>query len=178
MPRPSSRELVLDAFEELLTGSAPTAVTLEAVARQAGVSKGGLLYHFASKEALRDALLDRFEQRNDEDIRQAQESECGLITYYLRTPLADVTEKSPYHQSLMAVLRLAVNEPPVREALGATMSAWHAALVEETGDDLTARLIALLGDGLYLHAVMGLDEGPLLDALPEVLSRLRQAGEK
>ena len=34
-------------------------LTLEAAARDAGVSKGGLLYHFASKEALLDALLRR-----------------------------------------------------------------------------------------------------------------------
>jgi AcrR family transcriptional regulator len=40
-------------------------MTLEAVAREAGVSKGGLLYHFPSKEALIGGmigrLIDRFE---------------------------------------------------------------------------------------------------------------------
>ncbi len=35
-------------------------VTLDAVARRAGVSKGGLLYHFASKTQLIQALLARY----------------------------------------------------------------------------------------------------------------------
>ena len=34
-------------------------LTLEAVAREAGVSKGGLLYHFPSKEALISGMIGR-----------------------------------------------------------------------------------------------------------------------
>jgi len=35
-------------------------LTLDAVAREAGVSKGGLLYHFPSKEALLSAMVESF----------------------------------------------------------------------------------------------------------------------
>ena len=45
------------------------ALTLDAVAAEAGVSKGGVLYHFASKRALIDGLIERwlddFEARLD-----------------------------------------------------------------------------------------------------------------
>jgi AcrR family transcriptional regulator len=50
---------ILDAAENLIIVRGVTALTLEAAAREAGVSKGGLLYHFASKEALLEALLGR-----------------------------------------------------------------------------------------------------------------------
>ncbi|MFM7414309.1 MAG: helix-turn-helix domain-containing protein, partial [Alphaproteobacteria bacterium] len=50
---------ILDAAENLIIARGVAAMTLEAVAREAGVSKGGLLYHFASKEALLEALLGR-----------------------------------------------------------------------------------------------------------------------
>ena len=43
-------------------------LTLEAAARGAGVSKGGLLYHFASKEALLAALLARLAEFVSQDF--------------------------------------------------------------------------------------------------------------
>ena len=58
---PHAREKVLDAFESLLIAEGERAATMDAIARAAGVSKGGLLYHFASKEALEAALLIRLE---------------------------------------------------------------------------------------------------------------------
>lgn len=47
-------------------------VTMDAVARRAGVSKGGLLYHFPSKTHLVRALLERY-------VKQASHSACGEI---------------------------------------------------------------------------------------------------
>ena len=60
--KPVAREAVLDAFESLLIEVGERAATLDAVARRAGVSKGGLLYHFPNKEALIAVLLDRLDE--------------------------------------------------------------------------------------------------------------------
>jgi AcrR family transcriptional regulator len=54
-----ARTRVLDAAEAIIQARGVAGLTLEAAARDAGVSKGGLLYHFASKEALLAALLAR-----------------------------------------------------------------------------------------------------------------------
>jgi len=59
-PSPDSPpERLLDAAERLVAEIGAAHLTLEAVARAAGVSKGGLLYHFPSKEALLQAMIDR-----------------------------------------------------------------------------------------------------------------------
>jgi AcrR family transcriptional regulator len=58
-PTHDARTRVLDAAEAIVMARGVGGLTLEAAARDAGVSKGGLLYHFASKEALLDALLRR-----------------------------------------------------------------------------------------------------------------------
>src|SRR6516164_1179812 len=59
-PSPDSPpERLLDADERLVSAVGAGHLTLEAVARAAGVSKGGLLYHFPSKEALLQAMIDR-----------------------------------------------------------------------------------------------------------------------
>ena len=50
---------LLDAAEALLSEQGGRGLTLSAVAERAGVSKGGLLYHFPSKEALVQGLVGR-----------------------------------------------------------------------------------------------------------------------
>ena len=61
--RPSSREGILDAAEAVVAADGAAHLTLDAVAERAGVSKGGLLYHFRSKEMLLEAMVDRHMQR-------------------------------------------------------------------------------------------------------------------
>jgi AcrR family transcriptional regulator len=65
-PPVSSREIILDAAEAVVLESGAGHMTLDAVAAKAGVSKGGLLYHFPAKEALLRAMLERFSKQIDE----------------------------------------------------------------------------------------------------------------
>lgn len=58
-PTLDARTRILDAAEDIVIARGVTGLTLEAAARAAGISKGGLLYHFASKEALLEAALRR-----------------------------------------------------------------------------------------------------------------------
>ena len=46
----ATRDTILSAAANLVLRKGASRMTLEAVAREAGVSKGGLLYHFPSKE--------------------------------------------------------------------------------------------------------------------------------
>ena len=48
---------VLRAAHRVVLRDGVSALTLEAVAREAGRSKGGLLYHFPTKEALIQGLI-------------------------------------------------------------------------------------------------------------------------
>ena len=53
-----TQQRLLDVAGELVTESGVMALTLEAVAKRAGVSKGGLLHHFPTKDALLIAVLE------------------------------------------------------------------------------------------------------------------------
>ena len=64
--------------------TAPQALTLDAVAAQAGVSKGGLLYHFRSKRELLDAMLDGFLEEFDREIAEAAEEGGSFAHGYVR----------------------------------------------------------------------------------------------
>ena len=53
------RHRILDAAERLILAEGVPGLTIAAAAAEAGLSKGGLLHHFGSKEALLAALMDR-----------------------------------------------------------------------------------------------------------------------
>jgi AcrR family transcriptional regulator len=57
--RPSHRRRVLDAATQVALREGPGAVTIDAVVTEAGMSRGGVLYHFPSKDALLQALVDQ-----------------------------------------------------------------------------------------------------------------------
>ncbi|MFW0792113.1 TetR/AcrR family transcriptional regulator [Gordonia sp. CPCC 205333] len=54
--RPSSANAILDAALDLLDGGGT--ISIESVANAAGLTKPGLMYHFGTKAALMDALVD------------------------------------------------------------------------------------------------------------------------
>ena len=59
MPRAARRDQLLDAAERVVRRDGVARLTLDAVAAEAGTSKGGLLYHFASRDALITAMVGR-----------------------------------------------------------------------------------------------------------------------
>ena len=67
MPRQKTidREKLLDLAEDIVRGQGAAALTIDALARAAGVTKGGIQYTFASKGALIEALCDRWFQSYD-----------------------------------------------------------------------------------------------------------------
>ncbi|MFK7897340.1 MAG: TetR/AcrR family transcriptional regulator [Myxococcota bacterium] len=59
MPRPSTREKLLDCAESLFAEHGLARVSLRTINADAGLSPAALHYHFKTKEALIEALLER-----------------------------------------------------------------------------------------------------------------------
>jgi AcrR family transcriptional regulator len=66
------RERLLDAADRVIAKGGVASLTIDAVSEEAGVSKGGVLYSFGTKNALIEAMLAR-----------AAESYEGLVDAYL-----------------------------------------------------------------------------------------------
>lgn len=75
--RDRSREDILEAARIVLLRDGIAAMTLEAVAREAGMSKTGLYYYFASKEALVFELVFGVWQGHAERVHDAVEDVEG-----------------------------------------------------------------------------------------------------
>lgn len=147
----STRDNLLDAFEQLLLAEGERAATLEAVAGRAQVSKGGLLYHFKSKDALVEGLLERLTQLADTDAEHMRSDPRGPSAYYVDT---SVYADSPLDRSLMAAARLIQETPRARETMQAIHQRWFSIILQEVGDRAVGRAVMLIGDGLYYNAAL------------------------
>jgi AcrR family transcriptional regulator len=149
---PTARERILDAFEELLVQQGERGTTLEAVAAAAGVSKGGLLYHFGGKEALVDGLLARMAALAREDVARLRQAERGPVDRWIRGSLSTAT---PFDRAYVATSRLAQgNHPRARDTLTHLQDEWAAVILEAVGDPAVARAVLLIGDGLYYNSAL------------------------
>ncbi len=59
MNRQNSKAVILDAVEAVIAKAGAARMSLDSVAQKAGVSKGGLMYHFPTKKSLIKAVVDR-----------------------------------------------------------------------------------------------------------------------
>jgi len=68
MPRESKKDKILDAAEKILQDESYDSLSLDHIAKVSGVSKGGLLYHFPTKEAVLTSLVTRLIQKFDDEF--------------------------------------------------------------------------------------------------------------
>ncbi|MBF6261555.1 TetR/AcrR family transcriptional regulator [Nocardia farcinica] len=179
---PSTRDRILNALEALLLEKGMSQVTLENVAAAAGVSKGGLLYHFKSKDALLAGLVRRLGERAAHQMADTTAKGVSIAEWYLQTPnpdnAADAVEMELY-RSMLATMRSVDakdDADEVQRALADLMVSWSDGLDEEIDDPVRADIIRLVGDGVYLRALLGI---PPID--PEryrrVVERLLTGGQ-
>nr|WP_082756189.1 TetR/AcrR family transcriptional regulator [Tsukamurella pulmonis] len=151
-PPPAARAKLLDAFVTILIEHGERAATLEAVAAEAGVSKGGLLYHFGSKNALVEGLCDWLDELVAEDVELMAAAPEGAVEYYVRTSNYD---DSPLDRAIVAVLRLSQGaDDRAERAIRSMQDRFLATVQEQVPDEATARAILLVGDGLYYNAAL------------------------
>lgn len=63
--RSINRDKVLDAAEEIVANQGAAGLTIDSVAKAMGISKGGVQYCFGSKDALIDAMFERWGKAYD-----------------------------------------------------------------------------------------------------------------
>ena len=149
----SARDALLDAYQATLLEQGQRATTLSVVAARAGVSKGGLLYHFASKESLAEGLIARLDELMEEDVAAMRDAQEGASRYYVRT---SVWTGGDFDLAFVAVAQLAQeSHTGAQEAMRRGRQQWLELIRAEVGEEATARAILLLGDGLYFDAALG-----------------------
>jgi AcrR family transcriptional regulator len=157
-------------------------LTLEAVAREAGMSKGGLLYHFPSKEALISGMVGRLVQGFTDALGRELEKEQGSargrwLRAYAR---ASFDEDRWYLEVSAGLLAGAAEDPALVDSLREPFEAWQRRAERDGVDPAVGTLVRLAADGLFFAELFGFapPEGRLRERVLEALLGLTKGPRK
>jgi len=151
----TARERILTAAQRIVLRDGVARLTLDAVAQEARVSKGGVLYHFRAKDALILGMISRlialFEEALAAHAARDPEEEGRWTRAYVAASLLDpkVTDKSVSRLST-AILGAVANNPRLLDPLRERFRAWQQILQKDRIDPAIATIVRLVTDALWM----------------------------
>ncbi|HEY5628569.1 MAG TPA: TetR family transcriptional regulator [Candidatus Limnocylindrales bacterium] len=158
MSRPARRDHLLAAAERIVRRDGVGRLTLDAVAVEAGTSKGGLLYHFASRDALITAMVERhasaFSASLEASMAADPEPPGRWTRAYLRSSAspADPGEGDAAATGLLAAM---ASNPHLADPLREQYAAWREQVADDGLPEADAMIVALAADGLWMADLLG-----------------------
>ncbi|MEU6077703.1 TetR family transcriptional regulator [Micromonospora sp. NPDC047074] len=145
-----TRRLILDAAARLISRHG-TAVPVADIAEAAGVSKGGLLYHFPNKEELLSGLASDLMGQFRRDVeRAAAEEEAGtpgrLTRAYIRVSFAHANDLTGLRDHIALAAHL-MFEPSLEALAQRDAEQWREALLDDGLEPAIIRMVIAAADG-------------------------------
>ncbi len=151
MGRTTRKVEILHAASKIVSERGILNLTLEATALEAGVSKGGLLYHFPSKDALVKGMIDHLAENYQEKLTTIVDNSVDVKGRWIKS-YVEVTFKTPYENKDMQAGLLAAKAvngellEPIRELY----TTWQEEIENDGIDPTLATIIRLATDGIWL----------------------------
>ncbi|MGI6246844.1 MAG: TetR/AcrR family transcriptional regulator [Pseudochelatococcus sp.] len=156
------RDRILDAAEAVILASGGRQFTLDAVAERAGISKGGLVYTFATKDALIAAALERemarFQAAVDERIEEDEAAPDRRLLAHVDEALTEDDALTRMAAFLMTAL---VHAPDMFAPARRFYHALFALFDPDTEQGRDVRQAVLAVEGLFLLRGLGLVDVPV-----------------
>lgn len=151
--RTSNRDKVINAALRVIERDGVAALSYESVAAESGLTKGGVLYHFASREELLEALHERFAEQWETELVGAL---GGPVQDASREERLHAYIQTSVHSPARAELLLLLEAGPGSSLDSRTMQildTWAPDLPENLHDiGALSRFVArLAADGLWLY---------------------------
>jgi AcrR family transcriptional regulator len=153
-PKANTRDRILDAAEVVVDRLGVGSLTFDAVAAEAGVSKGTTLYHFGSKDALAQAMIERFVMRFDTAWAEAicdDPETVGRSTraYVVATRHGEAITGESFSKVNGAITAALANFPEKVEVVR-QQGVRHQRAIENDGiDPVLATIIRMANDGMW-----------------------------
>jgi AcrR family transcriptional regulator len=153
----SKREAILNAASVIVQRDGMVQLTLEAVAKEAGISKGGLLYHFSNKEALIAGMVDKFNEEYGRTVQHKAEvdpvTQGAWSRAYVETAFEDVERGLDRSSALFAA---AFASPKLLEGMREQYRDWQHSIENDGTDPVRATIARLAADGLWFSELFGM----------------------
>ncbi|MDF1857308.1 MAG: TetR/AcrR family transcriptional regulator [Pseudooceanicola sp.] len=173
MPSSGSRNAsrkILMAARVIAAREGSGSVTIEAVAKEAGLSKGGVLYNFPTKRALLAGLLDQMLAAHRDFLAKVPEQHPSRT---LRGHLETVLQPEDVVDDLsMAILAAAASDPRLLDPLRSELTDDLERILTNTQDAPAAMISVLAIQGLRFQRLLNLPDGGA-DVRDCVIERLR-----
>ncbi|HEX3823457.1 MAG TPA: TetR family transcriptional regulator [Mycobacteriales bacterium] len=159
-----TRERILDAAESIVIRDGVARLTVEAAAAEAQLSKGGVLYHFRTRDALVSSMVERMVEAFDADlgVECAADGQDGTpngryVRAYVRATVrpAQTPEDLRRERAGAAILAAMASEPQLLAPLREAFDRWQQRLVTDGVDPVGATVARLAADGLWLVELFG-----------------------
>ncbi len=157
--RKSAKGKILEATSKVIADKGVLNLTLEEVARVAEVSKGGLLYHFPSKDALILALLDQSLEAFTSGIeKKAQEDDRpgAWIRAYIECSFGLSEDAVQGSKSASAIIAGSSYNPHFLQGYVETQKVWKVKILKDGLPQNIANTIRMAVDGIWLNEAIGL----------------------
>ena len=150
------RGRILDAAEAVILESGGHSFTLDAVAEHAGISKGGLIYSFATKDDLVYAALEREVVRFQEAVgRRLSSGPIGPVELVLAHIEEALEEDDASTQMAAFLITALVHAPEMLEPVRRYYRALLDPLRSKGGDMQEVRHALLAVEGIFLLRGLG-----------------------
>jgi AcrR family transcriptional regulator len=161
------RERILEAAERAVAEVGAARMTLDVVAQAASVSKGGLLYHFPSKESLLSALAQRYVHSMEQCMERAKSSLSEQDSSRdLKACIVGILGSDPRSKAMgAALLATAANDLTLLEVIRERIAAYTRELAASPADFARAAIVTLAVDGLMMRESLRIS--PFSDAQRE-----------
>ena len=140
---------ILEAAARIVGQAGAAHLTIDAVAAEAGLSKGGVLYHFPNKRSLLEGMLRKV--LDDVETRTARyraELGEGRGTALRARILAESEQSRDERAMALALLAAAAEDPDLLDPARVFVKAGFAEIREAPGDPDFALILLLATEGL------------------------------
>jgi AcrR family transcriptional regulator len=175
--RPNSREAMLDAAQSVVLEGGAGRLTLDAVARRAGVSKGGVMYNFPTKEALLKAMVERLVEHNREAHARLTASLPEVPGRSLRAYVMNSVQALDLDDKVSGALLAALNSDRMLLAPVAEYFNGRFARISQDVPFERAALVYLATEGLWTQELLQLSPFSPRQRAQLVRMLLQMAGE-
>jgi AcrR family transcriptional regulator len=148
--RPSKKHALFDHAARLVAAGGYSALTIENLAQAAGVTKGGVQYHFASKDQLLTELLEHLLGTLDEALDGLEGT--AWLEAYVSLTLGDVTEGD---SAVAAIVSALPPGDPRCEPFNRFSKKWRSKTKASGIDPHLAQIIKLAAEGQWLERSFG-----------------------
>jgi AcrR family transcriptional regulator len=163
---------LLEAANRIVRRDGGARLTIDAVAAAAGVSKGGVLYHFPSKDALIAGMLDLLLLDLGQELDQGPQFEDASDGAWLRSYVRSSVHVGEDERDLKAaLLAAAATDPELLAPMRERYRSWQDRTERENADPVLATIVRLAAEGLWIATILNLGT-PVGNLRAQVVERL------